>query len=177
MRLLENLTQGIMGIDAPPNIGEVMMLWTFYTGGEAMRAQFLTLLNHKPDPELAKVIEKFTSDILANQLKQVAELMRNEGIPFSIRPAEVPKSQDREIPPGTAFTDMFIANRLVGDLEALIITANAGLVQSLRGDIGALWLQIHGQLLAFGGTLKKLMHKRGWLHIPPPFAVGQAVPQ
>lgn len=177
VRLLENLTQGPMGVNAPPHVGEVMSLWTYYTAAEAVRAQSLTMLNHKPDPDLAETVERFANNVLADHTKQITQLMKQEGIPFPARPPEVPKTHDQEIPPGAEFTDMAIANRLVADLEALIITANVGLLQSLRGDIGALFLLMHGQLLALGGTLKKVMQKRGWLHTPPPYFTRQADPQ
>ena len=155
-------------------MGEVMLMWTYEAALEAVRSTTQLMLNHTNHTELKELMEHLVNDLLETQNQQLTSLMRDEGIQFPPANAEIPKADEKAIPPGAKFTDLAIGNRLVADLEGLLLTAHGALTQGLRDDIIALFYRFHQQLLAQSFTLKKLMDKQGWLRIPPFYYAGQS---
>lgn len=170
-QISEMVTEPVEAVS--PHVGEVMSLWTYYAAAEALRAALRIAGNHTNDKELSQALAGTVTDILNPQIDKLTAVMKREGVPFPTQPAEVATTAERDIPPGVKLTEMTIANRLVAGLEGLMVTANAGLMQALRDDLGLLFLQIHSQLIAQAQIVKKLMRRRGWLQVPPPYATNR----
>ncbi|WP_241494337.1 hypothetical protein [Bacillus coahuilensis] len=41
--------------------------------------------------------------------------------------------------------------------------------QSIRSDVGLLFISIQINLMEYAATLKNVLKRRGWLRIPPPY--------
>lgn len=167
MNVFQSLLQSTTQQDLPLHVGEVMALWTYYTGVMESKSLCMLLVNHTPDLDLRETIEHFVADVEKPQGNELEKFLRKEGVPLSTTSPDKPRAEEKAVPDGAKFTDMEIANILVAKLEGLLTMANAGLAIALRDDVGAMLLRFHAQVVAQGFTLKKLMRTRGWLKVPP----------
>lgn len=167
MTLLQNLFAGLSGPKNPVHVGEVMALWTGMVALDEGRALMLTLLNQTTDPELKRFMEQYIKDFDEPQQKTLSKFLREEGIPHPPVTADKPKANEADVPPGAKFSDAEIANLLVVKLVNALQLCTAGLVQSLRPDVGAMFLAAQSEILRNAVMLKGLMVKRGWLKVPP----------
>ncbi|HJV44975.1 MAG TPA: hypothetical protein VJ824_04525 [Bacillota bacterium] len=74
-----------------------------------------------------------------------------------------------EIPLGVKLTEEELANGLALKVIAMSTSASTAAVQSVRTDVGLMWVQFLNEELAYGATLKTKMRKRGWAKLPPAF--------
>ncbi len=169
MNILEGLLQATTGPKMAPHVGEAFAMWTYYAALVSSRSMCLVLVNHTADRSVREIMEHIINDVEEPQLKQLTEMMKTEGIPFPQGVPDHPQADEKAIPFGAKFTDAEITNLLVAKLEGMLIVCNNALAQCLRDDITMLFYRFQGQLLTQGLTLKKTMHKRGWLLVPPPF--------
>lgn len=176
MNVLESLLHVLQPPHSAPHVGEVGLMWTVHAASEASRATTLLMLNHTNDPELKDTMEHYIADVLDPNLRKLTDLMRQEGIPFPSAPDQIPKADETAIPPGAKLTDSMIANRLVADLEGLLVATHSAMLGGLRNDIVTLFYNFHGHMLVQSFTVKHMMEKRGWLRTPPPYHVAKASP-
>jgi hypothetical protein len=167
LNILQSLFEEVTRPKQPLHVGEVMLLWTMYTGVKESRAICLMMTNHTTDPDLKELIEHFIADLETPMAKRVAEVMLNEGLTLPPTTGDRPAANESAIPPGAKLTDMEVANLLVVKLEGMMHVCHAALLQSIRSDIGQMFYAFQSHLLAQGFTLKNLMQKRGWLRLPP----------
>ncbi|MDR6121074.1 hypothetical protein QFZ87_000671 [Bacillus sp. SLBN-46] len=71
------------------------------------------------------------------------------------------------LPLGVKLTDNELANGIAFKLVTCLQACSKGQADSVRNDVGILWLQYYLEWATFGTTLKTLMRKRGWLKVPP----------
>ena len=62
-----------------------------------------------------------------------------------------------------------LANGVSVKVIASILACATGMSQSIRNDLGLMWIELQSEQLTFGATLKALMKKRGWLEVPPTY--------
>ncbi|HWI53555.1 MAG TPA: DUF3231 family protein [Symbiobacteriaceae bacterium] len=167
LNILQGLFQSIQQPTTPPHIGEAFNCWTYYVALKESRVICLLMLNHTNDTELKQMMEHFIDEILEPQLKQMTDFLRNEGIDMPHGTGDKPKANEREIPSGAKMTDAEIANMLIVKLNGLLLFCFMGLFSVLRDDIGGMYYNFQGHVMAQTYTLKKLMQKRGWLLTPP----------
>lgn len=176
MNILESLLKTMRQPEEPPHVGEVMHLWALNTAVKESRAFCLLMVNHTNDPEVKQSVEHFIDDLEEPLAKQLETVLRNEGIPIAPPTSDKPKANERDVPPGAKLTDAEIMNLLVVKLEGMLLLCFNGLMQALRDDVAAIFLDGFQHALAQGFTLKKTMRKRGWLRVPPPYIVSKQAP-
>lgn len=71
------------------------------------------------------------------------------------------------VPLGAKLTDNEIANSLTVKAVANTLACSKGAAESLRNDVGLMFVQFFGEKIVFGANLKSLMRKRGWVKVPP----------
>jgi hypothetical protein len=79
----------------------------------------------------------------------------------------MPISDANDIPPGVKLTDDVIANELCLKIVSLIVRAAGAASESIRTDVGLMFIQFQTEKFAFATRLKHLMRKRGWIKVPP----------
>ena len=79
----------------------------------------------------------------------------------------MPRSDSKSIPLGVKLTDDVIANELSLKIVSLIMRAASAASESIRTDVGLLFIQFQTEKYSFATRLKHLMRKRGWIKVPP----------
>lgn len=150
------------------HIGEAMSCWMYY----GMLKEAITFeeigLNSTKDPELLNMIEKSIAGA-HSQADRLEKFMRNEGVQLPPVSEPKPKSNPDEIPHGAKMTDDEIANAVSIKLYAAITFCATSAAQSVRNDVGLMFLEFQVEAMKYGALLKSIMKKRGWLKLPPPY--------
>ncbi|OLO27029.1 hypothetical protein BTR23_21075 [Alkalihalophilus pseudofirmus] len=157
----DNLTSS----KTPLHIGEAMDCWMYLTAlGEFIRFEEMSL-NTTIDDEVKEMLTDAIK-MCESQAQKLGDFMKKEGIPFPETTPPKPNSEPNAIPLGVKLTDEEIANGITLKLTTCLTMCAKGQIDSIRNDMGMLWL-FHLEMLTFGTSLKALMMKRGWLKIPP----------
>ncbi|MEK3886087.1 DUF3231 family protein [Bacillus sp. FSL K6-3431] len=152
--------------DEPMHYGEVFGTWSFLTAGKGMVAAYQALINHSGDDDLKKLIEESIQQC-KNEMKQIEELLKENGVGLPPTPPERPKTSVDDIPVGARFQDPEIAAKLSADTAAGLVACSTIMGQSIREDIAMMFGQIHMQKASLGAKMLRLNKEKGWL-IPPP---------
>lgn len=123
-------------------------------------------LNTTSDDEVREMLVDLVS-ICEKQVKQLSNFMKKEGIPLPEVTSAKPESNPTEVPLGVKLTDDEIVNGASFKLVICMQTAGTGIANSVRADVGAMWLRFFLDWTIFGTTLKTLSRKRGWIKVPP----------
>ncbi|SEN55898.1 Protein of unknown function [Mesobacillus persicus] len=150
----------------PLHVMEVGDFWKYVTMVEEFIRYEEIGLNTTTDDEVREMLTDVIR-ICESQVKTVSEFMRQEGIPLPDVTSAKPKSESKEIPLGVKLTDDEIANGITFKLVNCMQVCTLGQVNSIRNDVGMMWLKFYSEWVTFGTTLKTLMRKRGWLKVPP----------
>jgi len=152
----------------PLNVIEASHAWLYY--GIVKEAMIFEEagLNTTEDDELKGILTDAIS-LCSSQAKELAEFMRSEGITLPPTSEPKPKTDPKDIPPGVKLTPEEISNGVALKIIALSNQAALAASQSVRTDVGAMWVRFFNESMAFGMTLKTKMKKRGWAKLPPPF--------
>lgn len=150
----------------PMHVGEVMMCWTYLATLRESVSYLEAALNTTTDRELKRAVEdsKRQCDAHADKLRS---FMLGDGITLPPSPEPKPGSDPNAVPLGAKLTDEEIANGLSLKTTSLILSATNALTQSVRTDVGLLFMDFLNEKIAFGATLKELMRRRGWIKVPP----------
>ncbi|MEW9669961.1 DUF3231 family protein [Ammoniphilus sp. 3BR4] len=150
------------------NIIEASFSWLYYGVVKEAMAFEEAGLNTTVDDELKGML-KDAIKLCSDHAKQLEKFMREEGI--SLPPVSEPKpfSDPNDIPLGVKLTDDEISNGLALKIMAMSTNASTAAAQCVRTDVGAMWVQILNESLAYGMTLKTKMRKRGWAKLPPAY--------
>lgn len=163
--IIESLTDNHK---TPLHVGEVMACWTYIAFVSSIVTYEEVGLNTVTDPELKALIQSAMKIAEAHK-KQLSEFMRKEGITLPPSPESKPKSDPSAIPLGAKLTEDEIVNTLVVNFVFAADMCAASASQSLRTDVGLMFLQFQMDKLSLGFKAKELMQKKGWLKIPPYF--------
>jgi hypothetical protein len=150
----------------PLHVGEVMSCWTYLAFiGEIIIYEEVGI-NTTTDTELKELYNEGLKTAEAHK-KELSVFMKQEGIPLPSQPEGKPKSDPNAIPLGVKFTDNELANAIAINLVVAADMSAAAASQSLRTDIGLMFLKFQMDKLTIGYKAKALMQKKGWLKIPP----------
>jgi hypothetical protein len=163
------------GEKSPLNVGEIMNLWLFLTGLEQTLRGDQVSYNIVQDPELKDKLKYIIDNQHWPMIQEIADFLRNEGIPLPNSTAQKPIADYRNIPEGARMTDEEIANLLSYNLLVGITSACRGIVESVRPDVAFMFAKYQAMKMAYGVSLKDLMIKRGWLRVPPYYKVSEYV--
>lgn len=151
---------------SPLHIIEAGDCWTYLTLMEEFIRYEETALNTTTDDEVKEMLNDVIQ-LCEAQVQSLKKLMKKEGIPLPDTTAAKPNSDPNVIPLGVKLTDSEIANGVAFKLVTCLQACSKGQADSIRDDIGRMWLQLYLEWAIFGTTLKTLMRKRGWLKVPP----------
>lgn len=150
----------------PLHVGEVMSCWMYLGGLEEAQAFIKAGLNTTVDDQLIHALLE-DQRLGQSQIEDLKDFMIREGIPLPPASETKPDSDPNLIPNGVKLTDDEIANGLSLKIVALIMNAATAASQSVRNDVGYLFVKFLGEKLVLGANIKAMMMKRGWIKIPP----------
>lgn len=150
----------------PLHVGEVMSCWMYLAGLEEAQAFIKAGLNTTVDDQLIHALLE-DQKLGQSQIKDLQDFMIREGIPLPPASEAKPDSDPSSIPNGVKMTDNELANGLSIKIVALIMNAASAASQSVRNDIGYLFVKFLGEKLVLGTNIKAMMMNRGWIKIPP----------
>lgn len=153
---------------APLHVGETMNLWMFLTTIHEANIFNQMGMNSTNDDELLEMLQDSTKTC-EKQTKQVTDLLIREGIALPPLTQHKPATNPNDIPLGTKMTDDEIANGVSIKDVAVIMICATGITQSIRTDVGRLFLQLMLEKVTFDTSLKNMMIRRGWIKVPPYF--------
>ncbi|MDY0407103.1 DUF3231 family protein [Virgibacillus sp. 179-BFC.A HS] len=105
--------------------------------------------------------------IATSHKQELSDFLRKEGVSLPSLPEDKPQSDPAAIPLGTKMTDDEVINTLTINFIAAADMCAASASQSLRTDVGLMFLKFQMDKLSLGYLARDLMQKRGWLKIPP----------
>lgn len=151
---------------SPLHVMEVGDCWKYMTMLEEFTRYEEVGLNTSTDDEVIEMLNDVIR-ICESHVRSLSSFMRQEGIPLPEVASAKPMSNSKEIPLGVKLTDDEITNGVAFKVVNCMLTCSKGQVDSVRNDIGMMWLQFYSEWTTIGTTLKTLMRKRGWLKVPP----------
>lgn len=152
----------------PMHCGEVYMLW-FYANAVMEFMSFEEISrNTTTDQELYKYILDIQLTC-ENHIKELQEFFQKEAISFPRQYGAKPQASPNDIPMGAKMSDDEISNLLSIKIFAIFNICSQGLTQSLRSDIGVIWVGFMKDWLMVATDIKSLLIKRSWIKIPPLF--------
>jgi hypothetical protein len=95
--------------------------------------------------------------------------LQREGVSLPPHSEQKPLSDPNAVPLGAKSTDAEFANAVVLKLVTSIIKCATAAAESVRNDVGLMFVEFQSEALTYGAMLKSLMRKRGWLKVPPYF--------
>ena len=150
----------------PLHVGEVMTCWTYLTMLEEEKANVQIGLNTTTDSELLETLNA-SMELAHAHAKELRDFMLSEGVTLPPVSELKPISEPETVPMGVKLTDDEIANALSIKVVANYMMCANGAIQSVRNDVGMMFVKFQAEKLKFGASLKTLMRRRGWIKIPP----------
>lgn len=153
----------------PINILEVSNLWFFLAISDTTVRNEEIAYNLAQDKELKEKLRDAKVSIHQPIVQEIQNFLMTEGVQLPQGTPPKPLGDFPSIPEGARLNDEEIANLMSFNLLLGINYASRGLTESLRTDVGLIFFKIITKKTIFGASLKKLMAKRGWIHVPPPY--------
>lgn len=150
------------------HIGEAMGCWTYHAAIADEIPVLEMALNTTTDNVLIKLIHE-AKELATEQRKTLEAFMIKEGVPLSNSAESKPKSDPNAVPLGAKSTDLEIANLLAAKVTSNIIMCSTNITQSVRNDVGLMWIRFHTEKSIYGMELKTRMREHGWIKMPPSF--------
>ncbi|WP_226656078.1 DUF3231 family protein [Guptibacillus hwajinpoensis] len=152
----------------PLHVGEVMNCWTTFAIFKEAQVFYRMALNTTDDEQLKKKTQEIFDASVKDQNK-LKHFLIKEGVPLPPTSEAKPDSSSETIPMGVKLTDDEIANGISLKLASVNILCATTVSQSIRTDVGLMFLEFQTHILLFASDFKTLMEKRGWLKSPPPY--------
>lgn len=171
VNIFETFIDGIKSItlqdeNQPLHVGEVMSCWIYLEGLELAKVTVQSAINTTTDDDLKTILEEDLK-LGTSQRKRLHDFLIKEGIPLPPAHEDMPMSDPNDIPVGVKLTDDVLVNELSLKIISLIMRAAGAASESIRTDVGLMFIQFQTEKFAFGTRLKHLMRKRGWIKVPP----------
>ncbi|GAB3798315.1 DUF3231 family protein [Virgibacillus kimchii] len=171
--LFENIADIIKttvdGEDKPPlHLGEAFACWLYLSTLHEEVPSLDIALNTTKDRDLIELIQE-AKKLGQSQMDKLEKFMIDESIPLGMSSEVKPKTDPAAIPPGVKLTDYEMANYLSAKVVSNTTLCATNMNQSIRTDMGLLWLKFFGEKAQFGFKLKTTMRKRGWIKNPPSY--------
>ncbi|MEC1750774.1 DUF3231 family protein [Bacillus mojavensis] len=152
--------------EEPMHYGEVFSLWSYVMAGNKMIGNYQMLLHHVGDGDLKKLLHE-SIEKCQDEIKQVSNILKENGVALPPASPEPPDADLNEIPPGARFLDPDVAASAAAQNAAGLVTCSKIMGQSIREDIAMMFGQFHMSKAATGAKYLRLLKNKGWL-IPPP---------
>ncbi|WP_077213570.1 DUF3231 family protein [Bacillus dakarensis] len=152
--------------DEPMHYGEVYGTWAALLGAKGLLASHQTILNHAGDVDLKKIIEE-TIDQGKQEIKQLEEVLKENGVGLPPAPPDRPNACLDDIPVGARYQDQEIAAALSTEIAAGLVACSKMIGECIREDLAMMYSQMHSQKAALGAKILRLNKEKGWL-VPPP---------
>lgn len=152
--------------EEPMHYGEVFGAWSFLLTSYGCLTAYQTFLNHAGDDDLKNHLEE-AIEISRSEIKQIEELLKDNGVALPPSPPERPVANLEDIPDGARFADPEISAALAMDTGKGLVACSAMMADSIREDIGAMFGKFHMDKAQFGLKMLRLNKNKGWL-VPPP---------
>lgn len=156
--------------DEPMHYGEIFGTWTYLAASKGLLTAYQTYANHAGDKELKKFIEDVSSNMIKQEIGEIENLLKANGIAPPPSQADKPIAQIEDIPVGAKFSDMEISAAVAKNIAEGMIACSSIIGQCIREDIAAMFGQYHIRNAQYALTLLRLNKEKGWL-IPPPLHV------
>lgn len=171
MDVLESITKVFKSMvdddpKPPLHVGEVMALWTYLVALREAVAIEQSCINMTENQELISALEEGIH-LCTGQAEQIERFFIDEGVPLPPVSSTKPKTAPDAVPTGAKLTEDEIANTMSIKIASAIVTCAMGQSESIRNDVGAMWIRFQMEQVTFGGNLKAIMRKRGWIKVPP----------
>lgn len=150
------------------HVGEVMSLWATMTAFHEAQALYQMGLNMTVDADLRHALQKAYEGSTADT-QRLLTFMKEEGVPIPTSKGEKTKSDPNEVPEGVKLTDEEIANLISVKVASSITFCAQAMSQTIRSDVGILFIQMMVNLMNYAASLKTMMKSRGWLKEPPKY--------
>jgi hypothetical protein len=138
---------------SPLHVIEVGDCWKYL----AMVEEFLRYeemgLNTSTDDEVIEMLTD-TAKLCESQIKNLSKFMKEEGIPLPEATSSKPNSNSKDIPLGVKLTDIELANGIAFKVVTCLQACAIGQADSVRNDVGMIWLRFYLDWASFGVTLK-----------------------
>ncbi|MGV3486980.1 MAG: DUF3231 family protein [Tuberibacillus sp.] len=152
--------------ESPLHVIEVGDCWKYITILEEFIRYEEAGLNTTTDDEVKEMLTDVVQ-VCETQVSKLSTFMKKEGIPLPEVASPKPNSDPNQVPLGVKLTDDEIVNGVAFKLVVCSQACAKGQTDSIRNDIGTMWLEFFMEWVVLGTTLKALMRKRGWLKVPP----------
>ena len=153
----------------PLHYGEIFTLWEASMGAKGCLSCTTAYTYHAGDKELKELLRELI-DQCKMEIKELDNILLDNGIPPSPMLPERPETKYEDISPGARFSDMEIAAKIAIENSAGLVACSTAMGLSIREDIGALFAKYHGIKTVFGLKILKMVKEKGWL-IPPPLLI------
>ncbi|KQO04620.1 DUF3231 family protein [Paenibacillus sp. Leaf72] len=160
--------------DEPMHYGEIYGVWQASMVAKGIVSCYQAFMNHAGDKDLKKILDALI-DQAKLEIRELDELLTNNGIAPAPLLAERPPVKLEDIPVGARFTDPEIAAAISADTAAGIVACSQAMTQSLREDIGALFAKYHLSKTGIAVRILEMNKEKGWL-IPPPLQLKRPEP-
>lgn len=151
----------------PLNVGEVMNLWFYLLGTEQTLRGDQVAYNTCKDKDLKIKIEDIINNVHRPMIEELTEFFKKEGIPLPETTPEKNMGEYKTLPEDAVMGDEELANLIIYNLVVGITAATRGITESVRADVGYMFLKYFMMKVTFSITFKKLLEDKGWLNEPP----------
>lgn len=155
--------------EEPMHYGEIFHIWEASTAAKGCVSFYQAFLYHAGDKDLQKMLKELI-DQGKQEIRELDELLVENGISPAPTPPERPEAALEDIPPGARLTDPEIAAKIALDTSAGLVGCSAIMGMSIREDIAALFAKYHTVKAAHGMKILRMLKEKGWL-VPPPLQV------
>jgi hypothetical protein len=150
----------------PLHVGEVMACWTYLASLENSISFEQQGLNMTTDNDVITMLNDAIK-MCNGQVKRLKEFLLHEGVPLPPAPESKPDSNPNDVPLGVKLTDNEIVNGVSIKVAGASVKCATSQAESIRNDVGLMFLEFQAEHVAFGATLKMLMRNKGWIKNPP----------
>ncbi|MFD1735498.1 DUF3231 family protein [Bacillus salitolerans] len=151
---------------SPLHVGETMACWMYGALMDEATIFMQIGLNSTSDNQLVAILQESLTQC-DKQSSELRNFMKKEGIHLPSVSEPRPDSDPKAVPLGAKMTDDEIANGISIKTATAIIHCATSAAQSIRNDVGMMWVEFMNEKLVFGASLKKLMRERSWIKVPP----------
>lgn len=171
LELLKDMITPYTDGEKPPlHIGEAYHLWYYLAGVDHIIRCEQVAYNTAHDEELKTAVEDLITNIHKPMREELLTFLQSEGVPIPPSTPEKPLNGPfLNIPEGAVLSDEEVANLIAWAIVTGIQIGVRGLTESLRPDVAAMFAKNQIMHLTWSITMKNLMHKKGWIKLPPPY--------
>lgn len=172
VEVVTSMFQPFLDGNKPPlHVGEAYHLWYYKSGIEQTLRVAQVSYNTVEDSDLRDKIKDLIDNVLSPMNTDLEQLLKEESIPSPRLAPEKEMNVFGNIPDPAKLSDEETANQLAWAILMGIQIGCRGLTESVRADVGAHFAKYQMLQMMWALTMKKLMQSKGWIRIPPYYAV------